>query len=356
MIGIEPVGQLQGGVGRGGRSELDPERIAYGAQQLHVRAVQLPGPLADPDEVTGGVVRLPGAGVDPGQGVLVLQDQRLVAGVEVDGPEHVVVDAAGHHEGQGSIDLVGQVLVLHPGGGVLDEVGVPAVHAAQVREAAGDEGPGQIEDRRGGVVDAEQPLRIGLARLGGEGEPVHRIPAVRRQRDPFPGLARRAAGLGELAGQPAHLDDRHLGGVGQHHGHGEQGAQLALDVGGRHPVEGLGAVPALQDEGLAGGHAGHLGPQFIAFAGEDQRRQGTQLGHHLGHRIGVGIVRLLRWIQRMQRRQRGNLGRLGHADTVDARPWPLAAFLVRGTRPTGSDRPIRTPSSPCSSSGSAQPR
>ena len=77
--------------------------------------------------------------------MLVLQDQRLVAGVEVDGPEYVVVDPAGHHERQCTVDLVRQVLVLHPGRGVLDEVGVPAVHAAQMGESPGDESAGQIQ-------------------------------------------------------------------------------------------------------------------------------------------------------------------------------------------------------------------
>ena len=56
-------------------------------------AVELAGALADPDEVAGDVVRQLGAAVDPGHRVLVLQDQRLVAGVEVDAVELVGVGA-----------------------------------------------------------------------------------------------------------------------------------------------------------------------------------------------------------------------------------------------------------------------
>ena len=102
--------------------------------------MQLPGALTDPQEVPRGPVRLPGPGIDPGQRMLVLQDQRLVAGVEVHGAEDVVVNPAGHHEGERPIDLVREVLVLHTSCRVLDEVGVPAVHAAEVGESAGDEG------------------------------------------------------------------------------------------------------------------------------------------------------------------------------------------------------------------------
>ena len=168
-----------------------------------------------------------------------------------------------------------------PAAEFLHEVGVPAVHAAQVGEPAGDERPGQVEDRRGGVVDLEQPLRVGLAGLRGEREPVDRVAAVGRQGDALPGLGGRAARLGELAGQPADLHDRHLGGVGQHHGHRQQRAQLALDVGRGHPVEGLGAVPALQEKASPAATLAILLPQLVALAGEDQRRQRAQLGHHL---------------------------------------------------------------------------
>ena len=113
MIRIEAIGQLQRVIGGGRRAQLHSERVADVPQQLNVCTMQLPGALADPQEVAGGAVRLPGPGVDPGQRMLVLQDQRLVAGVEVNGSEDVVVNPAGHHEGERPIDLVGEVLVLH---------------------------------------------------------------------------------------------------------------------------------------------------------------------------------------------------------------------------------------------------
>ena len=54
------------------------------AAELDMRAVQVPGSLTDPDQMRGDVVGQPGAAVDAGQRPLVLQQQRLVARVELD--------------------------------------------------------------------------------------------------------------------------------------------------------------------------------------------------------------------------------------------------------------------------------
>src|SRR6266511_1131381 len=84
---VQPVDQRADVVRCRRRPDLHADRVAQRGEQLDVRAVQLPGALADPEQVPGRPVRRLGAGVDPGQRVLVLQDQRLVAGVEVDGVE-----------------------------------------------------------------------------------------------------------------------------------------------------------------------------------------------------------------------------------------------------------------------------
>ena len=63
---------------------LTPSGLRHPAQQLHVGAVELAGALADPDHVAGRVVGPVAAGVDAGQRVLVVEQQRLVGGVEVD--------------------------------------------------------------------------------------------------------------------------------------------------------------------------------------------------------------------------------------------------------------------------------
>ena len=97
------------------RSSVGPSFTPIGLrilrQQLDVRAVELAGALADPEEVRGDVVGLAGPRVDAGQRALVLEQQRLVAGVDVDAGERVGVDAAGAHELQRPVDLAGEALV-----------------------------------------------------------------------------------------------------------------------------------------------------------------------------------------------------------------------------------------------------
>ena len=75
-------------------------------------AVELAGALADPEHVGRAVVPVAGDRVLPGQRLLVAEDQRLVAGVEVDRVQlrlGLGGDAAGLHEAQGPVDLVGQL-------------------------------------------------------------------------------------------------------------------------------------------------------------------------------------------------------------------------------------------------------
>ena len=76
--------------------------------------VELAGAVADPDHVAGGGVPVAGGGIDAGHGLLVAEQQRLVAGVEVGGAQFgmgLEVDAAGAHEVERLGDAVGQLLV-----------------------------------------------------------------------------------------------------------------------------------------------------------------------------------------------------------------------------------------------------
>jgi hypothetical protein len=77
-----------------------------------------------------------------------------------------------------------------------------------------------------------------------------------------------------MAGHPADLDHGHAGAVGEHDGHLQDGLELGPDVLRGGAVEGLGAVAALEDEGLAPGHGGQPVAQLVALAGEDERGQG----------------------------------------------------------------------------------
>ena len=156
------------------------------AEELDVRAVQAPGALTDPDQMRGDVVRQSGAAVDAGQRPLVLQQEPLVAGVELDPVELLRVGAARLHERQRPIDLVGKLLVAPPGRALRHEVLVPSVHLVQVGIAAIRERAGEVQGDRRAVVRVQQPRGVGTARLGRELEAVHRLAAVGGQLDLVP--------------------------------------------------------------------------------------------------------------------------------------------------------------------------
>src|SRR5699024_6704325 len=92
-VRVEAVDQPQRVVDRGGGPELDPDRIAQTRHEVDVRAVELPRALPDPQEVPGAAVDLPGARVDAGERLLVVQQQGLVGGVELHDLQRIEVRA-----------------------------------------------------------------------------------------------------------------------------------------------------------------------------------------------------------------------------------------------------------------------
>ena len=73
-----------------------------------MRAVELAGALADPEQVRRAVVPVAGEAVLAGERLLVVEEQRLVRRVEVDLVQlelGVEVDAARGHEAQRPLDL-----------------------------------------------------------------------------------------------------------------------------------------------------------------------------------------------------------------------------------------------------------
>ena len=245
-----------------------------------------------------------------------------MAAVEVDATQLLGVGPDRLHERQRLVDLAGQLLVALARGRGLHEVGVPGVDLAQVGVATGDEGPHEVEGRRGGVVDVQQPLRVGDARLGGEVEAVDGVAAVRREGDllavDHAGLQVRGARLGVLPREAAELHDRHGAGVGEDDGHLQQHTQLVAHVVGGDVGEGLGAVAALEQERLAAGDRGQLLGEVVALAREDERRHGAQAGHGGVEGPAVGVRRLLEGADRVQALEAGD----AHPPRV--RPLPRA--------------------------------
>ena len=273
------------------RADLAAHRVADAAEELHVCAVELARALADPQHVRGAVVPSAAERILPGERFLVAEQQRLVAGVEVDLVEVVVVlgvDAAGTHEPQRPIDLGGQLVVgpaLRAGG---DELLGPRVHPGEVGETALGERAQQVERRRRLVVGLHKPIgRWHPCRFGGV-RAVDDVAAERRQIDVPDAFERADARLGELPGDASDLDHRHSERIGQHDGHLEDDAQLLTDVDGRELFEALGAVAGLQQEGVAGGDMAEGCLQRSRLAGEHQRGIGRDL---LQRPIKIALVR-----------------------------------------------------------------
>ena len=105
IVRVQPVDQPQQLIRRHRRPAFQPDRIAHAAQELHMRPVRLARPLANPQQMRRTVVADAGQAVGPRQRLLIGQQQRLVAGVEL-GLRQLrrIGHAAGGHEGQALIN------------------------------------------------------------------------------------------------------------------------------------------------------------------------------------------------------------------------------------------------------------
>ncbi len=240
------------------------------------------------------VVPVAGEGVPAGEGLLVSENQRLVAGPELDlmqGGLAAEVDAARVHEPHGPVDLAGDGFVAPARVAGGDELLVPHVDLRQIGETPGREGPDQVEGRRRLVIGGQEAGRVRGSGLEGRGVVVDDVAPEAREGDVADPLRRRGSGLGELAGDAAQLDHRDPGAVDQDDGHLEDDLQLVPDGVGGEVGEGLGAVARLEEKGPAVGDLGQGGPKPAGLSGEDQRGQDRQ---GLEGRLQVGRVGPLR--------------------------------------------------------------
>ena len=291
-LGVEAVHEPGEVVGGRGGADLDAHGVVDAGEDGDVGAVGLAGALPHPEHVGGGVVEAPGAGVLADHGVLVLQEEGLVGGVEVDLAQGLEVHACGLHEAHGPVELLGEGLEALVGG-VGGEAAVPGVDLAQVRVAAHREGADEVEGGARAQVGVQHAGGVGDAGLGGELVAVDGVAAEGGQGDLAAGLGVRAAGLGVLAGHAADLDHGRGGAVGEDRGHLEDGLDLEADVVGRVVGEGLGAVPAHEDEGVPGAGLGDEVAQGVDLSGEDERGPAAQIRHHVGQRDLIGVGGLL---------------------------------------------------------------
>ena len=292
VAGIEGCDQAQQGVRIGGGADLEADRVFHAAEELDVRAVELAGAVADPEEVGGAGVVVARGAVDAGERLLVGQEEGFVAGVEVGLADLLgggAAHAAGGHEGERFVDARREVLIAGGERGAGGEVEVPAVDLVEVGVAAGGEGAQQVEGSGGLEVGGFHAGRVRGAGLGGEIGAIDDVAAVAGEGDVIRGFRVAGAGLGVLPGHAAHFDDGHAGAEGQHDGHLQQDAEGVADDVGLEVLEALGAVAALEDEGLAVGCLGQGLLEAAGFAGKDQGGIGGEAGFSSGQGGGVWV-------------------------------------------------------------------
>ena len=242
-------------------------------EELDVGAVEPARALADPEHVRGAVVPVARERVPAGEALLVVEQQPLMARPDVDLMQlrrRGEVDPARGHEGERPLDLGGEDVVALSLLRARDELLVPGVHLAEVGEAALREGTDEVQGRGGHVVALDHPLRVGPAGGGGRSVVVHHVAAEDRDLAVRGQLDRRRARLHELPGDPADLQHRKRGPVGEDGRHLQEDLQALADRDGREGraalgeagevVERLGAVAGLEQERPAGRHLGRAPP------------------------------------------------------------------------------------------------
>jgi hypothetical protein len=290
---VESLHQRNGVVGGHLRAELHGDRITDLTAELDVRTIRIPGPLTDPQQMGGQVIRKAGAAVDPGQRPLVVEQERLVARVELHPMELLRVSAAGLHERKRAIDLAGELLVALPGRALRHEVLIPGVRLVEVGVPAACERPAHVQSPSRAVVRLEQPRRIGSPRLGCELEVVHSIAAIGREFNAVSGLGGAGSGLCELPRHPADLHNRDGRCVRQHERHLKQRLDLRPHRVNPRPREGLRAIASLQDERLARGDCSQPLRELVALARKDEGRLFCQFSGDISNARGVWPFRLL---------------------------------------------------------------
>jgi hypothetical protein len=98
----------------------------------------------------------------------------------------------------------------------------------------------------------------------------------------------------ELPGDTADLHHRQRAGIGQHHRHLQEDAEEIPDIVGAMFGEALGAVTALQEEGLAGGYARQRLFQVAGLTCKNQRGKRRELRLNIRQCLGIGIFGHLR--------------------------------------------------------------
>ena len=204
-------------------ADLDADRIGDAATVLDMRPADLGGPHADPRHVRGEVVPAILTRDETGLGLFVMEDQSFVAGIEI-GAQRLVdlLRADGLEELEPIGDRGDDPLVLDPKRRMTDETEVPVLRVMQIREAAVDQRPDEVQRERRALIAAQQQGGIGFPGLRRELRSVDDIASVGGQRHPVTGLGVGRARLRVLTGHAAYADDGTLETVDEHQTHLKQ--------------------------------------------------------------------------------------------------------------------------------------
>ncbi len=170
---------------------------------------------------------------------------------------------------------------------------VPVFRVMQIGEAAVDQRADEIQCQCGALITAQNHLRIGNPVFSSERAAIDEIAAETRQGCSFACLDVGRPRLGVLARHTSYTNDRLLQPVQHHQAHLQKDLELVDDVLGRTLVKGLGAVAALQYEGVTALCLRNQLLERIDLPGRHERRQAAEVGHDTFERRGVRICRLL---------------------------------------------------------------
>mmetsp|Transcript_25232 Transcript_25232/g.54844 ORF Transcript_25232/g.54844 Transcript_25232/m.54844 type:complete len:290 (-) Transcript_25232:475-1344(-) len=200
-------------------TDLDTNGILDSTQKLDVGMVKLPGPLTAPQEVRRAIIPVPTGAVLASEGLLVVQQQALMAGVELSFTHQRAgrVHTAGNHELNCLIHALGQVQVGLTLRAVLHELQVPLADPSQSTIAAIREAPEQVQSGSRLIVSTDQAEGVRNACVSGELRPVDDISTVGRQFHITNLLHISRARLGELASNAAQLHNWDTTTKSQHH-------------------------------------------------------------------------------------------------------------------------------------------
>ena len=293
---VQRVEQAQKNIGRQARADLDTDGIADAAQELDMRRSFKAGSVADPQHVRAGVIPVAGQRILPSQRLLVREQQRFVAGVELRALQlrhRVGIDPARIHEIERFANTISNIPILLGPWAASHEIMCPGMNLMQIGIATVRKGAEQVQRGGGLVIGLHHALRIGRAASGVERDVVDDVAAIGGELDAIDRFGVGTARFGELAGHAAEFYRRQLRREGQNDGHLEQDAEGIADIVRVEFGERFGAIAALKQKCLAIDDARKIRRQVTGLTGKNKRGKAAECRGGAVHGCRVRVSREL---------------------------------------------------------------